>query len=135
LKSGKQRRFEIKEKRRNKAKKNACFNVYSDSTMQRHAVKADHTKLGHNNTYGLLPLFYVDREFTCRDCGSYEIWTAKQQRWWYETVKGHIDSTAVRCRRCRKLVRDQILKQKSHMEEMAQKEPHPNEAFFKKRFR
>lgn len=103
MKSGKQRRLEIKEKRRNKAKKNARLDVYSDTTtMPKHAIKADHLQLVHNNTYGLLPLFYMDREFICKDCGSHEIWTAKQQKWWYEMAKGHIDSTAVHCRRCRK---------------------------------
>lgn len=134
MKSGKQRRLEIKEKRRKKAQKNKALNVYSENTvMPKHAIKADHTQLGHNNTYGLLPLFYIDKDFICRDCGSHEIWTAKQQKWWYEKAKGHIDSTAVRCRRCRKKLRDKKVEQKVHMEEMALIEPHPNEAFFKNR--
>lgn len=88
--------------------------------------------MSHNNTYGLLPLFYVDKAYTCRDCGAEEIWIAKQQKWWYETAKGHIDSTAVRCRRCRNSIEEQKLEQKKHMEEMAQRVPHPNEAFFKR---
>ena len=65
------------------------------------SVAADHSKLDHINTHGFLPIFYVDKAFTCRDCGSNEIWTAEQQKWWYETAKGHIHSTAVRCRKCR----------------------------------
>ncbi|MFQ5937105.1 MAG: zinc-ribbon domain-containing protein [Acidiferrobacterales bacterium] len=65
------------------------------------AVMADPDKLTHINTYGTLPAYYVDRPFTGRDCGAEEIWTAEQQKWWYEEAKGHIYSTAVRCRRCR----------------------------------
>lgn len=136
MKSGKQRRLEIKEKRRKKAQKNKDIDVYSATTkMPRHAVKANPAKLAHNNTYGLLPLFYIDKEFTCIDCGSDEIWTAKQQKWWYEMAKGHIDSTAVRCRRCRDKIKKQKDDQKAHMEEMAQRVPHPNEAFFKKGYK
>lgn len=134
MKSGKQRRLEIKEKRRKKAAKNKAINVYSSLTkIPRHAVKAEHTELIHNNTWSPFPLFYLDKEFTCVDCGSYEIWTAKQQKWWYETAKGHIDSIAVRCRRCRNVIKKQKDEQKTHMEEMAQRVPHPNEAFFKKK--
>jgi len=66
------------------------------------AVRADPEQLAHINTYGSLPAYYIDKPFTCRDCGVEEIWTAEQQKWWYEVAKGHIDSTAVRCRACRK---------------------------------
>ena len=65
------------------------------------AVKADHTRLVHINTYGSLPEYYIDLAFTCRDCGKEEIWRAKDQKWYYEEAKGHIDATAVRCRSCR----------------------------------
>jgi len=66
------------------------------------ASMADYSKLSHINTYGGLPRFYVDRVFTCRDCQSEELWTAEQQKWWYEEAKGHIDSVAVCCKACRK---------------------------------
>ena len=132
MKSGKQRRLEIKEKRRKKAKTNIEIDTFNKRDMPKDAIKVNPSNLVHNNTYGLLPLFYVDKAYTCRDCRSEEIWTAKQQRWWYETAKGHIDSTAVRCRRCRNIIKEQKLEQKKHMEEMAQRVPHPNEAFFKK---
>ncbi|MEB3273959.1 MAG: zinc-ribbon domain containing protein [Prochlorothrix sp.] len=95
------------------------------------AVKADHSELAHNNTYGRLPEFYIDSPFICIDCGSQEVWTAKQQKWWYETAKGNINSKAVRCRMCRNKIKEEKVKQKKHMEDMAQRTPHPNEAFFK----
>ena len=66
------------------------------------AVLADINKLAHINTYGDLPTYYVDYPFKCEDCGSKEIWTAEQQKWFYEEAKGHIWAVAVRCRPCRK---------------------------------
>ena len=72
--------------------------------QQRHhpsSVPADHSKLAHVNTYGLLPDYYIDKPFTCRDCGKREIWKADSQKWYYEEAKGHIDATAVLCHDCR----------------------------------
>nr|WP_255784020.1 zinc-ribbon domain containing protein [Lysobacter chinensis] len=54
----------------------------------------------------MLPEFYLDRAFTCRDCGEEQVWTARQQKWWYEQALGHIDSRAVRCRACRRARRE-----------------------------
>lgn len=59
----------------------------------------------HNNTCGPLPTFYADRIFVCRDCGEEQVWTAKQQKWWYEIALGPIDSQAVRCLPCRRALR------------------------------
>jgi hypothetical protein len=111
MKSGKQRREEISTKRLERAAKL--------HDLDRHAlaktlpvgvgiVAADPTQLAHCNTYGLLPVFYRDQPFVCRDCGSEEVWTAKQQKWWYELAKGHIDSFAVRCRACRAVEKARI---------------------------
>ena len=66
------------------------------------ALAADQTKLGHINTYGWLPEFYIDRPFRCRDCGKEEIWRAADQKWYYEEAKAHTDAKAVRCHACRK---------------------------------
>ncbi|MDX1697409.1 MAG: zinc-ribbon domain containing protein [Thiohalobacterales bacterium] len=65
------------------------------------AVPADHSKLDHINTYGSLPDFYIDRPFICRVCGKREIWRARDQKWYYEEAKGHIDAFAVKCHDCR----------------------------------
>lgn len=134
MKSNKQRRKEIKEKRRKKAERFATIDTCSDVKKMPSvgAIVADHSQLDHINTYGFLPNFYLDKPFICRDCGAEEVWTAKQQKWWYEIAKGHIDSTAVHCRKCRNIRKAEKDAQKKHMEEMALREPHPNEAFFKK---
>ena len=50
--------------------------------------------------------FYVDRSFACKDCGKVEVWTATQQKWWYETAKGDVWTAAIRCRPCRRRERE-----------------------------
>lgn len=46
--------------------------------------------------------FYIDTPFTCQGCGKSEVWSAAQQKWWYEVAKGDRLSTAKRCRPCRR---------------------------------
>ena len=65
------------------------------------AVPADPAQLAHNNTYGRLPRFYIDRIVKCRRCGKEEVWPAERQKWWYEVAKGNINTDAVYCRACR----------------------------------
>jgi hypothetical protein len=58
------------------------------------------------NSYGAPPFvyrgYYLDTPFRCQDCGKQEVWTATQQKWWYEIAKGYVYSTANRCRTCRR---------------------------------
>ncbi|MEF2251072.1 zinc-ribbon domain-containing protein [Ralstonia solanacearum] len=70
------------------------------------SAPVDKLLLAPSNSYGE-PVFatrgyYVDVHFTCRDCASQEVWTAAQQKWWYEVAKGYVYSTAVRCLACRR---------------------------------
>ena len=65
-------------------------------------VAADPGKLSHDNTYGGRPRFYVDKPFTCIDCGKEEVWAASDQKWWYEEAKGKIATRANRCLPCRR---------------------------------
>ncbi len=44
------------------------------------AVMAVAENLSHNNTYGRLPRFYVDRVVVCRQCGAEEVWPAERQK-------------------------------------------------------
>lgn len=105
-KSGKQRREEIRRKRLERAKRlqarlerTPAAGVAPSAGVE----PADRAVLmQHNNTYAPLPAFYVDTVFECRDCGAEEVWTAKQQKWWYEVAHGPIDSVAVRCLPCRR---------------------------------
>ncbi len=108
MKSNKQRRAEIRARRLERAARIDAQLAGPDprgAPAQRAPglEPADVAVLARrNNTYGALPTYYVDRAFVCRDCGSEEVWTAKQQKWWYEVVQGPIDSTAVRCLACRR---------------------------------
>jgi hypothetical protein len=45
--------------------------------------------------------FFEDIRFTCRDCGAEQVWTAADQKWWFEVAGGSLYSTAVRCLTCR----------------------------------
>ena len=65
------------------------------------SVMADLKELSHNNTYGLLPRFYIDKVVVCRKCGKEEVWPAERQKWWYEVAKGNINTDAVYCKECR----------------------------------
>lgn len=125
MKSGKQRRAEIKERRRKKAEPYKELDRFDLSCKPVNAIAADVAELQHNPraAYTLMPLFYVDMPFNCKDCESSELWTAKHQKWWYEIAKGSIDSVAVRCRSCRK--KEQARKaeaRKVHLEGIANKQ-------------
>ena len=47
------------------------------------------------------PPYYRDIEFCCEDCGKECVWTADDQRYWYEQLRGSPYSTAKRCSGCR----------------------------------
>lgn len=108
-KSDKQRRGEIKQKRlaraaRLQAELSAPDVRWAAAAEGRAGIEpADRALLArHNNTVGALPEVYLDAPFVCRDCGETQVWTAKQQKWWYEVALGSIDSRAVRCLPCRR---------------------------------
>ena len=63
-------------------------------------IIADLSQQRPNGSYNP-PTVYRDFDFTCRDCGTVETWTAKQQQWWYEVAKGEVQSRAIRCKACR----------------------------------
>lgn len=101
MKNSKQRRKEIKEHRLARARKLAQATI-REITGRPEIELSDHRKLEECGGNCLWPECYKDLEFRCRDCGSLEAWTAKQRKWWYEEAKGHLDSTAIRCRPCRR---------------------------------
>jgi hypothetical protein len=64
------------------------------------------------------PRFYSDYTYMCEDCGREQVWTAEQQRWWYEVAKCPLYSRAVRCQDCRE-ARDTAMRgtpRKTHFE-------------------
>ena len=85
-------------------------------------IKVDPEKLNMGNTYSSPPEYYYDAEFDCIDCGSHEIWTARQQKWWYEEAGGYFFAVAVRCRKCREKERERKEEaRKTHKEGLKEK--------------
>jgi len=53
--------------------------------------------------YSVKPrLIYFPRFRTCRHCGGFFVFSAKEQKYWYEDLGFYVDSTAVECVKCRK---------------------------------
>jgi len=96
------------------------------------AIKADLSKHAPHNSHGP-PLWYVDQHNKCVDCNREFIFTARQQQYWFEILKIPIYVYADRCPGCRAKRRAELATQKKHMEEMAKRPRHPNEAFFRKK--
>ncbi len=110
MKSPKQRRQEIKARRLHRAERKACRVDARPVDRPIGAVVVTPALLRPTTSYGI-PAFaqrgyYLDRPFQCRDCGTAEVWTAEQQRWWYEVAQGDVWTTAVRCRTCRQQERE-----------------------------
>jgi Probable zinc-ribbon domain len=106
MKSNKQRRVEIMARRGlNRYKKNM-----REPTIVRRpasAVAVCRENLAPNNSWGyefhdfVDRGFYLPKHFRCKDCNVEQVWTARAQKFWYETCKGDIFTTAIRCRSCR----------------------------------
>lgn len=128
MNSNKQKKKQLKAKRKQRAEQIKYRRL---NNLGYGRVRADHSKLAHINSYGGLPDYYEGKDFTCRDCGIDEIWSAKQQKFYYEECKGHIDARAVRCNACRNKIKQAKKLQQTHMQDMENIKQHPNEVFFK----
>jgi Probable zinc-ribbon domain len=106
MKSNKQRRAEIKARRLMRATKKCGAPGYLNLTIAPcESAPVNRGALVRYNSYGMPEFeargFYLPVAFTCRDCGVNEVWTAKQQKLWYEDWQGPVFSIAQRCRPCR----------------------------------
>ncbi|UUO06860.1 zinc-ribbon domain-containing protein [Blastopirellula sp. J2-11] len=117
MKSNKQKRAQLEAKRARKAQRARYAAIFrGDSncaalkgwrwSKKGDFVPCDASQLAHTGFYGSPPQFvlmgYQDQLIRCIGCGTEETWTAMQQKWWYEVMKGSIYSRAVRCRACRR---------------------------------
>lgn len=116
MKSNKQKRIAIQQKRARRTQtlqeqlaetcgdENARRRVLERALREGVVALADQAILAaHNNTdEGFLPRFYADLACTCNTCGAAYVWTAKQQKWWYEVAHGPIYSGASGCADCRR---------------------------------
>jgi len=134
MKSGKQRRAELQAKKQARAAKSAATQaakrerqrVLLLAAKRREGVAVNTESLAPCNSYGTPDFvergYYVDQPFQCQECGRAEIWTATQQKWWYEVAKGFVYSTAKLCRACRRRERDRRAHaRRVHLEGLARK--------------
>ncbi len=119
MKSGKQRRIELKAQKQARKIKLANQKLAAREAMREAenlaasqwaalhgGVIVDLSALAPNNSYGepdfVKRKYYFDQPFICAGCNSQEVWTAVQQKWWYEVAKGGLFTTAKFCRTCRR---------------------------------
>jgi len=137
MKSGRQRRTEIQIRR---SGKRAAAQAQAAQVQTKRAAKerarqlkgqvlVNPENLRPTNSYGTPEFvkrgFYLDMPFSCKACGKPQVWTATQQKWWYESAKGDVWTIAVLCRPCR--LRERARKEvarKVHQEGLARKAQH-----------
>ncbi len=134
MKSGRQRREEIQIRRAGKksAVRAEEARVQAERAAKERAaqlkgqVLVNPANLRPTNSYDT-PVFvargfYIDMPFDCKSCGKPQVWTATQQKWWYESAKGDVWTTAVLCRPCRLRERERkSAARKVHLEGLAAK--------------
>ena len=100
--SNKQKRAQLKKKREVRRRKKLAKEgrLVRGREIPIGSVPADIGQQAPNNSISAR-LCYVDKPFTCADCDAEEVWTATQQKWYYEVAKGPIYGEPKRCRACR----------------------------------
>jgi hypothetical protein len=126
MKSNKQKRLELQAKRQRREKKAVAIVKQTRAPVPYGTVPVNPTALRLYNSYGA-PLFvtrgfYRDQPFSCKACGKEDVWTATQQKWWYEIAKGEVWSGAIQCRVCRRRERERKAEaRRVHLEGVAKK--------------
>ena len=130
MKSGKQRRTEILAQRRARSKRPVPGADADDGrdlqVTDGETAPCNPQALAPYNSYGVPPFvargYYVDAVFRCCGCQKQEVWRATQQKWWYETSKGNVESRAKLCNACRRAERERrAAARRIHLESVARK--------------
>lgn len=98
----KKQKFAAKREQRRLNQLDEAGRLVGGVELPRGAIPADPAEQVPNNSYSPPPEYYLDIEFACKECGRKEVWTARQQKWFYEVAKGSLYATAVHCRECRR---------------------------------
>jgi hypothetical protein len=127
MKSNKQKRLELEAKRQRREKKAKVVATQTRSPSPYGTVPVNPTALRPYVSYGepdfVTRGFYIDHPFTCKDCRKEEIWTAAQQKWWYEVAQGEVWSGAIRCHACRRRERERKAEaRQGHLRGIAKKQ-------------
>lgn len=100
-----------------------CSTAMKQRKIRTGRIVANPSKQARNNSYSP-PTFYEDCRFNCIDCGATELWTAEQQRVYFEEWKKSIYHRPVRCGVCRNQRKVQILENNQKtLEGLKQKTP------------
>ena len=101
MKSNKQRRIEIKQRRWKRIE--AMRQSAPAPVPPAGAIAANMERLAwlNSGTCWWHPGYYVDIAYRCSDCGAACTWTAQSQKWWYEDVQGSLHAGVSRCTTCR----------------------------------
>src|SRR5690242_12952155 len=94
IKSNCQRRTEIQQTRKLKRAHAENLRAREQAKARARALRGkvlvNESVLRSDNSYDTPDFvrrgYYIDRPFTCKDCGAKEIWTDTQQKWWYEVA-------------------------------------------------
>lgn len=136
MKSNKQRRTELTAKRQARRKEEAKQNAAQQAAKRQRklnskaklGVEVNPHALARDKAYSfevpdfVTSGFYTDIPFRCCDCHQEQIWTASQQKWWYEVAKGSRWTVAKRCRNCRRRERQRVAESRRvHLEGLARK--------------
>lgn len=102
--SNRQKRAVLKSKSNSKALKQSLRRRAEalEIAILKGAVAADPDQQVTARSLTTKPLYYVDQAYTCKDCGKEDVWTAAQQKWYYEVAKGPVEGRAIRCLACRR---------------------------------
>ena len=110
MKSGKQRKAELKAQRVERA---ATRPVLRGGEQRREVsgsrAPCNPANLAPSNSFGTPEFvqrgYYMDVLFQCAVCHKEEVWSATRQKWWYEVAKGSVESKAKLCNACRRAER------------------------------
>jgi len=70
--------------------------------LPRGAVRGDVRKQRFCHMCHVPKYFYLDRRRTCVECRQPFVFSAKEQKYWYERLQFHFSSEAIRCPGCRR---------------------------------
>ncbi len=81
------------------------YSPYYEPPLPKGAIRGDIRKQEFCRMCHTPRYYFEDIPRTCVQCGEDFIFGAKEQKYWYETLKFHFASEAIRCPKCRRLKR------------------------------
>ena len=127
MKRNPKRRVQIEAQRAARAARRAALEKAAErSALEARGEPVNAAALAPDNSYSTPDFvrrgYYLDKPFRCESCGMEQVWTATQQKWWYEVAKGSVWSTATLCRSCRRKERERRnAARRVHQEGLARK--------------